>query len=121
MNLSPEWVPFLSEHGTEAVHWSSVGDPRAPDSEIMQWARSNDAVVFTHDLDFGLLLAHTNAGWPSVIQVRAQDVSPDHLGKTVVKVLEDHRAVLEKGALVTVDVARARVRILPIGAETRND
>ncbi len=59
MNLSPDWVPFLHEHGLEAVHWSAVGAHTAPDSEIMQWARDNIRVVFTHDLDFGILLAHT--------------------------------------------------------------
>ena len=32
MNLSPLWVPFLGAHGFGAVHWSTVGDPRAPDS-----------------------------------------------------------------------------------------
>jgi predicted nuclease of predicted toxin-antitoxin system len=116
MNLSPEWVQFLRKHGTEAVHWSTVGDPRASDAEIMRWARDNGAVVFTHDLDFGTLLAHTNEGRPSVIQVRTQDVSPDHLGEVIVTVLEQHGAALESGALITVDEARSRVRILPIGA-----
>jgi predicted nuclease of predicted toxin-antitoxin system len=38
MNLSPLWVPFLSGHGVEAVHWSSVGSPSAPDSEILDFA-----------------------------------------------------------------------------------
>ena len=35
MNLSPEWVPLLIGHGWAAIHWSTVGDPSAPDSEIM--------------------------------------------------------------------------------------
>lgn len=52
MNLSPDWVDELMSHGFEAVHWSHVGDPRAPDRTIMEWARSRDFVVFTHDLDF---------------------------------------------------------------------
>ncbi len=30
VNLSPAWVDFLLDHGLEAVHWSTVGDPRAP-------------------------------------------------------------------------------------------
>ena len=64
--------------------------------------------------DFGILLAMTHAGGPSVIQVRTQDVSPTHLGDTVVSVLTVHRVSLSAGALVTVDEARSRVRILPI-------
>ena len=59
MNLSPEWIPELTRHGYDSVHWSTVGDPRAADTAIMAWARANGRVVFTHDLDFGSLLART--------------------------------------------------------------
>ncbi|UHD17820.1 DUF5615 family PIN-like protein [Thiocapsa bogorovii] len=31
VNLSPEWVPVLTEAGFETVHWTQVGDPSAPD------------------------------------------------------------------------------------------
>ena len=51
MNLSPEWIPELLESGCETVHWSNIGDPKAPDHEIMEWAKSNKYIVFTHDLD----------------------------------------------------------------------
>ena len=33
-----EWVAELAKHGWAAVHWSTVGDPRAADSNIMSWA-----------------------------------------------------------------------------------
>jgi hypothetical protein len=59
MNLSPDWVPFLNSAGFEAIHWSLVGNCRAEDREIMEWAREDSFVVFTHDLDFGTLLALT--------------------------------------------------------------
>src|SRR5260221_14418784 len=120
MNLAPEWVLLLREHGFDAAHWSEIGDPRAPDAEIMQWARDNQAVVFTHDLDFGILLAHTKAGRPSVIQVRVQNVALVSLGSTVVAALKGHREALETGALVTVDAGRSRVRILPIGSTDKS-
>jgi len=80
----------------------------------MQWARANSCVVFTHDLDFGIPLAHSKTGRPSVVQVRTQDVSPDHLCSLLVSVLDAHREVLESGALLTIDEASSRVRILPI-------
>ena len=114
MNLSPEWVALLRKNGFQAFHWSSIGKPNAPDSEIMQWARDNRAVVFTHDLDFGILLAHTKAGQPSVIQARTQDVTPDHLGSIITGVLSTYQEIIKTGALITIDEARARVRILPI-------
>lgn len=114
MNLSPEWVAVLQAAGWEAVHWSTVGNPRAEDSEIMAWARTRQHVVFTHDLDFGTLLALTRAGGPSVIQVRAQDVTPAALGALVVNALRQFAGMLEKGALVVLDEARARARVLPL-------
>ena len=114
MNLGPAWVETLCADGWQATHWSDVGDPRAADAEIMSFARNGGWVVFTHDLDFGTILAHTQAGRPSVFQIRAQDVSPEHLGLLVSRTLRQFAAELERGALVTVDEARQRVRLLPL-------
>ncbi len=114
MNLSPDWAPLLSNHGWPAVHWCSVGDPRATDRTIMDWALANEYVVFTHDLDFGTMLALTHAKGPSVLQIRASDVLPNHLKAIVVRALQQHDADLAAGALVVVEEARLRVRVLPI-------
>ena len=114
MNLSPDWGPVLVRHGWPAVHWSSVGDPRATDRVIMDWALANGYVVFTHDLDFGTMLALTRAKGPSVLQLRAEDVLPDRLEHIVIAALNQHDADLASGALVVVDQSRFRVRVLPI-------
>jgi len=114
MNLSPLWVQFLAESGFESLHWSSIGAPSAPDSQIMDYACANGLVVFTHDLDFGALLANRKARHPSVIQIRAQDVLPVAIGGLVVRALRASRSHLEAGALVTVDTHRHRIRLLPI-------
>ena len=114
VSLSPAWVDVFTKHGWSAIHWSTVGDPRAKDRMVMDWAREHASVVFTHDLDFGALLALTRASGPSVIQVRAQDVLPEYLEKLVVSTLRMYESQLEQGALVTVDEARGRVRMLPI-------
>lgn len=45
----------------------------------MAYARSNNYVVLTHDLDFGAILAATHGEKPSVVQIRAEDVSPKSL------------------------------------------
>jgi predicted nuclease of predicted toxin-antitoxin system len=92
MNLSPDWVDVFAKHGITAVHWSTVGNPRAEDSELMDWARSTDHVVFTHDLDFGAALALTQAESPSVFQVRTQDVTPGHLEAAVIGVLKNNES-----------------------------
>ncbi len=114
MNLTPGWVPWLRAAGWEAVHWSALGDPSATDYEIMKFARDRGWVVFTHDLDFPSLLAHSQAGGPSVVQVRARDVTPEHLGPLLIRVVRQFSAALDAGALVTVDEARQRVRVLPL-------
>jgi predicted nuclease of predicted toxin-antitoxin system len=115
MNLSPDWVSVLEQAGWETVHWSSVGNPRATDAEIMARARQQGWVVFTHDLDFGTALALTAAEGPSVIQVRTQDVTPQAIGKLVVQALRQFQSELEKGALIVLDEAQARARVLPFG------
>ena len=114
VSLSPAWVDVFTRHGWPAVHWSAVGDPRAKDRVVMGWARENGHVLFTHDLDFGTLLAFTRARGPSVIQVRAQDVLPEHLEEMVVSTLRKYESQLREGALVTVDESRGKVRLLPI-------
>jgi predicted nuclease of predicted toxin-antitoxin system len=114
MNLSPDWVAVLTQAGHEAIHWSTVGDARAPDTEILQVARDQGRVLFTHDLDFATLLASTRDRGPSVLQIRTHDVLPESVGATIIAVLGEHAAVLLQGALVSVDEASARVRVLPI-------
>jgi len=113
MNLSPDWVDVFGRHGWQALHWSTVGDPRAQDHVIMEWARDHGYIVFTHDLDFGALLAATRAQGPSVVQVRAQDIMPSRLAIRLLKLLRHYESLLEKGALITVDETKDRVRILP--------
>jgi predicted nuclease of predicted toxin-antitoxin system len=95
MSLSPLWVQFLGESGIEGVHWSHVGSPSAPDSEIMDHAAAEGFVVFPHDLDFGTLLAHRSSGQPSVVQIRTQDVLPHAAGEATVRALLSFRSQLE--------------------------
>ena len=114
MNLSPEWIAELAQRGFDAVHWSTVGDPRAADTTILGFARNNGFIVFTHDLDFGTLLALTHATGPSVLQVRGQNILPDHMGALVAAAVHQYEAALMAGALVVVEERKLRVRVLPL-------
>ena len=114
MNLTPMWVFTFQNNGYGAVHWSSVGKPTASDYEIMDYALQNEFVVFTHDLDFGDILAATRAKGPSVIQIRTDDTTPDGIGKVLLKALNQFEASLKKGALITLTPAKMRARILPL-------
>ncbi|HLH12140.1 MAG TPA: DUF5615 family PIN-like protein [Methylovirgula sp.] len=114
MNLSPSWVAFLRKAGFEATHWSAVGAPGATDRALMQWAAAQDHVVVTNDLDFAAILAATQRQKPSVIQIRADLLTPAAIGDAVVRAIEQTREELSEGALVSIDPKRARVRILPL-------
>lgn len=114
MNLSPRWVDELSKAGIPAEHWSTLGAFNATDQEIMAFAKSNNCVVLTHDLDFSGILASTHGDKPSVVQIRSEDVSPETIGKQVIAALMQTSRELEEGALVTIDPVRTRLRILPL-------
>jgi predicted nuclease of predicted toxin-antitoxin system len=115
MSLSPGWVTALQRHGHAAVHWSKLGDARAADAVILEWARANGYIVLTHDLDFGAILAATRGAAPSVVLVRAQDLLSPALESLVLSALQTCEAKLAAGALVVVDARTARVRLLPLG------
>jgi predicted nuclease of predicted toxin-antitoxin system len=113
MNLSPGWVSFLADAGFKAVHWSTVGPGTAPDNEVMQWAVEHDYIVLTADLDFAAILAATQRRGPSVIQLRNDMLTPRAIGGAVLAAIGQARQELIEGAVVSVDAARARLRILP--------
>lgn len=41
---------------SEKKRWSKVGDPRAPDTDLMRWALAKNYAVFSHDLARLLLI-----------------------------------------------------------------
>jgi predicted nuclease of predicted toxin-antitoxin system len=84
----------------------------------MQWAMANGYAVFTHDLDFGTMLALSGADGPSVLQVRCLNVMPEAIGPLVLSVIRSYEAEIERGALVVADERRQKVRILPLNIQT---
>jgi predicted nuclease of predicted toxin-antitoxin system len=114
MNISPDWCELFAAQGFECVHWNAVGSPDAPDRELLRWARESGYIVFTHDLDFGAILANTGSESPSVIQIRIQDIHPRTAGTLVIENIRRFSRELETGALISIDRERSRARILPI-------
>ena len=114
MNLSPSWVDRLARHGFEAVHWSTIGAATAPDVEILTWANEHAFVLITNDLDFSAILAAGGGASPSVVQIRTQDLLSDVVVSLVAKALDAHREDIERGALLSIDEAETRVRVLPL-------
>jgi len=51
-NTSPTVADLLQDAGHDAIHVSRAFEFGASDAEIVEYARSQEAVVLTHDSDF---------------------------------------------------------------------
>lgn len=114
MNLSPRWAAELRSRGFESIHWSQVGAPTASDEDVLAWCSVNDHVLFTHDLDFGAILAASAERHPSVVQLRTENVVPEAMLPQIARALVQVEAEILQGALVTIEPHRHRVRLLPL-------
>jgi predicted nuclease of predicted toxin-antitoxin system len=83
--------------------------------EILTWAREHQFVLITNDLDFSAILAATFEQTPSVVQVRTQDLLSEVAVSIVVRAVEAYREAIAGGALLSIDEAGTRVRMLPLG------
>ena len=114
MNLSPRWTTIFASHGIEAVHWSTVGAVSASDLEIFEYAHNNNFTILTHDLDFSAILAANRRNKPSLIQLRTGDIIPDKAAALVINALQVAASEIETGAILTIELNKARLRILPL-------
>ncbi|MBA4180789.1 MAG: hypothetical protein C0506_09395 [Anaerolinea sp.] len=113
MNLSPLWVGYLHALGWEVEHWGALGDGRAPDEEILAWARGNGWAVVTADLDFGRLTVESGLASPSVVLLRTGGTLPVDIGPALAASFERNRDALDTGTLLVFDGERERLRPLP--------
>ena len=114
VNLSPAWVGRLAARGLDSVHWSDIGAVTAEDQEVLGWTKRQSRVLLTNDLDFSAILAATGDDSPSVVQLRVQDLMSEAAVNSVVAAVTEHSNEIERGALLSVDESRARVRLLPL-------
>ena len=114
MGISPRAVEYLRTVGHDAVHLHELGLDRMADSEILTKARAEGRVVLTHDLDFGDLLAASQAVLPSVVIFRLPDMRPGSVIRHLDAILAQHLQALESGAILSVSERRVRLRRLPI-------
>ncbi len=68
----------------------------------------------TVDLNSGATLAVTRGAEPSVVQLRADDLSPEKSAAVVVAALTAASEELERGVVLTIDAKRARLELLPL-------
>ena len=114
MNLSPKLADALTSRGITAIHWVAVGAPDAMDTEIMSYAKDNDYVVVTHDLDFSAILSVTHGQRPSIIQIRAQNLNITQIAEMITVAVLQNAADIEQGAILSIDANNSRLRLLPL-------
>lgn len=113
-NLPPRWRDFLKPLGISSTHWKDIGKIGDPDEAIFDYARDHESIIITQDLDFTRLIALRGARLPSVIQLRVQCPTPEVVGHALLSVLKNHRQQLQDGCLISLDLNRHRLRLLPL-------
>lgn len=114
MNISPQTVTFLRQQGWDMVRVSEVLPATASDSEILEFARREERVIVTQDLDFSTLLALGGYNQPSLITLRLLVSEPDTVNQKLIEVLPGIEQELEEGCAVTIEDTAVRIRRLPI-------
>ncbi|MCW7074785.1 MAG: DUF5615 family PIN-like protein [Candidatus Methanospirare jalkutatii] len=114
MALSPKTVKVLRDSGYEAIRVNELGMAKSKDREILAYAKKNDMVVITADLDFGDILANTGHKKPSVIIFRLKNPSPEHVNSLLLSAIPHIKDSLDKGSIIVIDDYRIRIRELPV-------
>jgi len=114
MNIPQKYATLLATKGIEALRWSDVGLPNATDTEIMAYARENDYIVLTCDLDFGAILSTTHERKPSVAQVRVSIRHAEQAVDLIAKALLRYADDLKNGAILSINPRNSRLRLLPL-------
>jgi predicted nuclease of predicted toxin-antitoxin system len=114
MPASPTLVQWLSQRGHDAVHAQEIGLATVGDSLILARARNEGRIVITVDLDFGRLLAMSEAEGPSVILFRGGNYSEIEMQNLLARVLDSVSEEAMAKAICVVDRKRIRVTRLPL-------
>jgi len=117
MNISPLTVEELKQKGWDIIRVSEVMDARTRDLDVLHFAREQNRVLITQDLDFSTLLALGGHTKPSVINLRVENARPDFIANRIMEVVSEMEKELKEGVVISVDEISARFRSLPIKLE----
>ncbi len=84
------------------------------DKDVLAYARDNNKILITQDLDFSMLLAVGGYNKPSVINLRLKKADPGYVTERIMEVVSAMAKELGEGVVISVDETTARYRNLPI-------
>lgn len=114
MPLSPSLTKSLAEKGQDAVHVHQVALDRSSDEAIMEYARAEQRVVITADLDYPRILALTQAGGPGLILFRGGNYNERETSDRLARALEAVPMDELPTSIVVIEKGRIRRRRLPL-------
>lgn len=101
-------VPVRLRAAGHDVSWSGDWERDPGDTEILARATAEGRVVVTLDKDFGELAVVRGQRHCGIVRLVGTSIA--HQAQTVEDVLSRYSAELSKGALLTVEPSRVRVR-----------
>ncbi|NCC23503.1 MAG: hypothetical protein EOM26_13815 [Alphaproteobacteria bacterium] len=107
-------VQHLRDQGMIVDHVADIGLDRAPDEDIIAYARNRGQLIVTLDADFHALLAVSRASTPSTIRIRREGLRGLEVAVLILQVLAKVGDELKRGAMVTVTERTIRLRRLPL-------
>jgi predicted nuclease of predicted toxin-antitoxin system len=114
VHISPKTVGDLQKQGYEIMRSSEVLPANAPDINILEFARTENWVVLTQDLDFSMLVALSRYSQPSLITLRLSSAKPDIVTQKLLDVLPQIEEALQEGSAITIQDESIRIRKLPV-------
>jgi predicted nuclease of predicted toxin-antitoxin system len=105
-------LPSCARRGV--VRAGDVRSATATDVQLVAFARAEQRTILTQDLDFSAIVALSGESSPSILSLRLASSRIESVNTRLHQALGLLEAELSRGALVTVEEARLRVRTLPI-------
>jgi predicted nuclease of predicted toxin-antitoxin system len=83
-------------------------------AKAIEFARVENRIVLTQDLDLSMLVALSYYNRPSLITLRLSSAKPDVVTQRLLEVLPNLEQNLMEGSAITIDHNSIRIRKLPI-------
>ncbi|HSG38599.1 MAG TPA: DUF5615 family PIN-like protein [Thermoanaerobaculia bacterium] len=114
LHISPITVEILREEGWDVVWvWEELY-PKAPDSEVLSYARREGRTVLTQDLGFSTLLALNGWDRPSLVTLRLSTTKARIVASRILEARPELESKLAEGYAITIEDRAIRFRKLPI-------